>query len=216
MFIFKASGYELDGYARYISSYYTFWLMVAVCVLIEVCLCANLKKLAEVALAGITSLILFIQVYAILPQNAFYGYSELTFAKHRKIEKKADTIKDAIGRQDRIYLIAPGDDGETWFLYTYELAENVIYRDYPQLNVSLTGEEMEQNRKDFAAYLKEHGITNLMIDSSDSNIADYFGDYIDVNPNTIGVNQVYYYKVEYLTDGNAEYSFIKAGTVDEN
>lgn len=216
VFIFKASGYELDGYARYISSYYTFWLMVSVCVLIEVCLCANLKKLAEVALAGITSLILFIQVYAILPQNAFYGYSELTFAKHRKIEKKADTIKDAIGWQDRIYLIAPGDDGETWFLYTYELAENVIYRDYPQLNVSLTGEEMEQNRKDFAAYLKEHGITNLMIDSSDSNIADYFGDYIDVNPNTIGVNQVYYYKVEYLADGNAEYSFIKAGTVDEN
>lgn len=165
--------------------------------LIEVCLSANLKKLAEVALTGITSLILFIQVYAILPQNAFYGYSELTFAKHRKIEKKADTIKNAIGRQDRIYLIAPGDDGETWFLYTYELAENVIYRDYPQLNVSLTGEEMEQNRKDFAAYLKEHGITNLMIDSSDSNIGNYFDDYIDVNPNTIGVNQVYYYKVEY-------------------
>ena len=97
-----------------------------------------------------------------------------------------------------------------------KLAENVIYRDYPQLNVSLTGEEMEQNRKDFAAYLKEHGITNLMIDSSDSNIGNYFDDYIDVNPNTIGVNQVYYYKVEYLADGNAEYSFIKAGTVDEN
>ena len=55
-----------------------------------------------------------------------------------------------------------------------------------------------------------------MIDSSDSNIGNYFDGYIDVNPNTIGVNQVYYYKVEYLADGNAEYSFIKAGTVDEN
>ena len=82
--------------------------------------------------------------------------------------------------------------------------------------MTLTGAELEQNRKDFAAYLKEHGITNLMIDSSDSNIGNYFDDYIDVNPNTIGVNQVYYYKVEYLADGNAEYSFIKAGTVDEN
>ena len=176
----------------------------------------NLKKLAEVALTGITGLILFIQVYAILPQNAFYGYSELTFAKHRKIEKKADTIKDSIGRQDRIYLIAPENGGEFWFIYTYELAENVIYRDYPEIDMTLTGAELEQNRKDFAAYLKEHGITNLMIDSSDSNIGNYFDGYIDVNPNTIGVNQVYYYKVEYLADGNAEYSFIKAGTVDEN
>lgn len=84
------------------------------------------------------------------------------------------------------------------------------------MKVSLNRRRNGTKQKRFCRLFKRTRHNKSVIDSSDSNIGNYFDDYIDVNPNTIGVNQVYYYKVEYLADGNAEYSFIKAGTVDEN
>lgn len=212
VFIFKDNGYGLVGYTRYLSSYYTGWLVVSCISLFNSAVSSKRKNWCDLVSLCICCVFLAIQIVAVPAQNAFYSYGEFTFYKRIAIQNKADAIKDAIGEDDRIYCISRGDNGERWFMLTNELTENVIYRDMPTLDFNATGEALEQNRKEFVKYLKDHDVTHLLIDVADESLQNYLGEYVDFAVNDEMTSQdICYFSIDYENDV-AYFKLIKKGT----
>lgn len=214
VFIFKDNGYGLTSYSRYMASYYTGWFLLAVAVLLWACYKNRNKILPKLAVFAICALVTGIFFICVSPLNAFDGYDEISFSTHKTIKAKAESIKDVVEEGDRIYCISIGDNGERWFIYTFELASNVIYRDFPQLQIENFESEAQrvECQKAFFAYLKEHDVTNLIIDIPGRQLQEFLSEYIDYNFNDeMTTADTCYFDIEYKDD-LAYFTLVKKGT----
>ena len=212
VYIFKDNAYELVSYNRYIYPYYIGWMCFGVFAL---CLAVKngrrfLSKTALFCFSGII-LVLF-HVYTDY-EYLFIGCAERNFATRRSIQTKADYLDDVINPEDVIYLYSGGDNGQRWFIYTHQLAENYIIGDFGVDTTGMTEEEIRTAyRQKLYTRFTEKGVTHVLIDSSSEFFIDTFGDLFDVPMDYVGLDSVAYYKVNY-TDDWFSFSEVKGGVV---
>lgn len=213
VYVFGDEGYKLVSYNRYMYPYYMAWLSCAV-ILLGQAYREGKKYLPALATAAFScGLLLLFNRYTDY-DNLFIECNDRSFAVRKSISLKADYIKDAISPGDRIYLYSGGDNGERWFIYTFELIDNYIMEDEGVDTKGLNPRRAkEKYREEFRKRFMDYGITNVLIDSSSEFFVDTFGDLFDVDMEYVGLNSVAYYKVNYTEDG-FYFTLVKGGTVN--
>ncbi|MDD6187502.1 MAG: hypothetical protein PUB11_05560 [Oscillospiraceae bacterium] len=201
VYIFKDNGYSLVSYNRYIYPYYMGWLAMAVmCLSLAV---TNGKKLPSKAVIFAFVLAVFgLFTYYAPMQNIFIGCSDSQFSVRKSVKSKADAIKQYIGKDDVIYVYSGGDNGERWFMYTYELVPNIVVEE-TAVNVTddMTADEIKRRYREYLYDLfVKNGVDGVLIDNSSPLFCDYYGDLFDTDMGHIGLNTVSYYKVNYEND----------------
>ena len=214
VYIFKDNAYGLVSYNRYIYPYYILWVLAAV---FAVCLASiNGKKFfAKVALFAFTAAVfLGFSVYT-SPDNIFIECNDRSFATRLDIKKRVAYIEDSIGEDDVIFLHCGGDNGERWFIYTHELAANMIVEEKPVDITGLTEDEIvKKYQQAFYDRFVQTGVTHLMIDRPSEAFDKYFGDLFESGSVwDVETNCMAYYKVNYENDW---YSFelVKGGNIN--
>ena len=212
VYIFKSNAYELVSYNRYIYPYYMGWICFAV-----FSLCIAVKHghrfLSKTALFCITGIIFVLfHVYTDY-EYLFIGCAERNFATRRSIQIKADYLDDVISPEDVIYLYSGGDNGQRWFIYTHQLAENYIVEDFGVDTAGMTEDEIRTAyRNKLYDRFVATGVTHVLIDSSSEFFIDTFGDLFDVPMDYVGLDSVAYYKVDYA-DNWFSFKEVKGGVV---
>lgn len=212
VYVFRETAYELVSYNRYIYPYYIGWLSLAVFVL---CIAVKNGKrfLAKTILFCFSGIILVLFTVYTDYEYLFIGCSERNFATRKNISLKVDYIEDAISEGDVIYLYSGGDNGQRWFIYTFEIAENYIVEDIGIDTADIPQEELRiAYRNGLYNRFVETGVTHVLIDSSSEFFIDTFGDLFDVPMDYVGLNSVAYYKVNYENDWFS-FSQVKGGVV---
>ena len=135
-------------------------------------------------------------------ENTFIGCHDRSFSLRLSLKTKVDYVKDYIGEDDVIYCYSGLDNGERWFIYTYELAENLIIRDVPHLDQgNMTDEEYSKAMaKKVTEYFKKNKITHFLLDHTGVLTENYLGEMFDVHTGDIGLNGMAYYEIEYTED----------------
>ncbi len=212
VYIFKDNGYDLVSYNRYIYPYYIGWLSLAV---FSLCMAVKNGKrfLAKTSLFAFSGIILVLFSYYTDPEYLFMGCSDRNFATRNQIIEKTEYISDRIGRDDVIYLYCGGDNGQRWFMYTHQLASNIIIED---IGISTDGMTDEQERQAWRENLYKQfiqkGVTHVLIDASSERFCYLYGDLFDVDMGYVGSDSIAYYKVDY-SDGFFSFKEVKGGAV---
>ena len=182
-----------------------------------VCLAAvdGKKFFAKSALFGFTAVVFLAFSIYTSPDNLFIECNDRSFATRLDIKKRVDYIEDAVGEDDVIFLHCGNDNGERWFVYTHELAANIIVE---ERSVDIEGlneqEIIEKYQQTFYERFVQQGVTHLMVDRVGEKFAEYFGDlFVDSNIWDVGSNCMAYYKINYENDW---YSFelVKGGDIN--
>lgn len=214
VYIFKDNAYGLVSYNRYIYPYYIMWLSAAV-----FALCIAVKNgrrfWAKGALFGFVGCVFLLFNYYVSYDNIFIECNDRSFATRLDIKKRVAYIEDAIGEDDVIFLHSGGDTGERWFIYTHELAANMIVEEKPVDTAGLTEDEVvEKYQQAFYDRFVQTGVTHLLIDRPSEAFAKYFDEFFvdgsvwDVEANCIG-----YYKVNYEND-RFSFELVKGGNIN--
>lgn len=215
VYIFKDNAYGLPSYNRYIYPYYMGWLALA---LFSICLAVrdskNTKKfMSKSALFGFVGAVFVLFNIYISYDNIFVECKDRSFSIRLDIKKKVEYIKDSIGDDDVIYLYCGDDNGERWFIYTHEFAENIIIEEKAVDVEGLSEEEKkEKYQKTFYERFKQLGVTNVMVDKTSPVFESLFGDLFDEGLEDIGRGSIGYYKVIYEDDWY-RFELIKGGEV---
>lgn len=145
-FIFKPFQAEaLTDYNRYIYSYYIGWFLMALGCLVTALLpqiVVRQKNLAEkdgptavlvstrytsrwgLAGQGVVLLLavamLARQSQLVLPQLSVLGFADSEFADRKAIRAEADLVCSYLTREDRVFFVSQGDNGEAWFSAVFD------------------------------------------------------------------------------------------------
>lgn len=145
-FIFKPFQAEaLTDYNRYIYSYYIGWFLMALGCLVTALLpqiVVRQKTLAEkdgptavlvstrytsrwgLAGQGVVLLLavamLARQSQLVLPQLSVLGFADSEFADRKAIRAEADLVCSYLTREDRVFFVSQGDNGEAWFSAVFD------------------------------------------------------------------------------------------------
>ena len=145
-FIFKPFQAEaLTDYNRYIYSYYIGWFLMALGCLVTALLpqiVVRQKTLAEkdgptavfvstrytsrwgLAGQGIVLLLavamLARQSQLVLPQLSVLGFADSEFADRKAVRAEADQVCSYLTREDRVFFVSQGDNGEAWFSAVFD------------------------------------------------------------------------------------------------
>lgn len=201
VYIFKDNAYTLTSYNRYVYPYYMGWLILALIALAIVANSGKIKFSVPVILGFGACIIALCAVY-IRPENTFVAINPDTYAKRGAVKMQADYLRDVITSDDVIFVLSDGDAGESWFIYTYEFTDNIIYQepDIP-LSEGTPQEKSRQYAQGLAKFMKDRGVTHFMMDYPSDRILEYIGDLFDVRPGQFGLGSVGYYRVEYTDTG---------------
>ena len=182
-----------------------------------VCLAAvdGKKFFAKSALFGFTAVVFFVFSIYTSPDNLFIECNDRSFATRLDIKKRVAYIEDVVGEDDVIFLHCGGDNGERWFIYTHELAANMIVEEKPVDITGLTEDEIvKKYQQAFYDRFVQTGVTHLMIDRPSETFDKYFGELFE-NGSVwdVETNCMAYYKVNYENDW---YSFelVKGGNIN--
>ena len=215
VYIFKDNGYGLVSYNRYVYPYYIMWLMAAIFAL---CLAAKdgKKFFAKGSLFAFTGAVFLVfSIYASY-DNIFIECNDRSFSTRLDIKKRVEYIDDVIGEDDVIFLYCGNDVGERWFIYTHELAANMIVEERAVDIEGLSEQEaIEKYQQTFYERFVQAGVTHLMIDRPSEAFAKYFDDlFVDGSVWDVEANCMAYYKVNYENDW---YSFelVKGGNIND-
>ena len=215
VYIFKDNAYGLVSYNRYIYPYYILWLLAAV---FAVCLAAadGKKFFAKSALFGFTAVVFLVFSVYTSPDNIFIECNDRSFATRLDIKKRMDYIEDAIGEDDVIFLHCGGDSGERWFIYTHELARNMVVEEKPVDTAGLTeAETIAKYQQAFYDRFVQTGVTHLLIDRPSKAFALYFDQFFE-NGSVwdVETNCMAYYKVNYH-DNSFSFELVKGGNIND-
>lgn len=202
VYIFRRDAYNLASYNRYMYVYYMAWLIFAL-----ICL-AQAAARGKTALAAPAVMVFFGAVMAccvhyLKPQNTFFDVNPNVYTTIGQVQKKADYLSDVIGEEDVIFVLSGADSGYSWFAYTYRLAENYILQEpYIEYNQSIDPKLRRADcQKQLARFMKEKGVTHVLVDYSTVEIDAKYASRFDVHPGNFGLGTVGYYRVEYTGDG---------------
>ena len=127
-FLFKDAEPSLLGltsYARYMDSFYSGWLLLALAVLL-------VQAGPRPRLAGYTAgfaaaaLLVGFTLTAWQPQFTVLGASRHVYDAQHAQSAQADQIRAALDPADKVFLIRQGDDGFYWFWYAQALLPNLV------------------------------------------------------------------------------------------
>ena len=217
VYVLSGEAYSLTSYERYIGTYYTAWLIMAV-------MCMTLAVLkgnglwGKAATVGFMCCMVLVFSYYIRPENIFTGINEMSFATRRSVSKKVETIRDAVKPEDVIFVFSGEDSGERWFAYTFEMDENYIIPNADFVSVGETPEETKQLQyKEMYDRFTKYGVTNVLIDHSSvdfvANFAQLFDEDAYAPMAEVGGTMVSYYKVIYGDGNSMFFEFVEGGVV---
>ncbi len=212
VYIFGSEAYTLASYDRYMYIYYIGWLMLAVC-----CLALAVRDgISLAATAGIFALLagclLICNIY-IDSGNTFLAVNETSFSKKRLIDAKSRFISDVVGEDDVIYLFSADNNGEHWFMYSYNFIDNYFPPEIYIETWGMTPEEEKATRMNqLTKYMKNKGVTHLLVDHSNEELSKNYGDVFGGMMYLIGHDTVAYYKVHF-TDTAFWCELVKEGSI---
>ena len=216
VYVLSGEAYSLASYERYIGTYYTAWLFMA---LMCLAFATVNSKLANGVLTGFMCCIVLVFGYYIRPENIFTGVNRQSFATRRSVMKKVEKIAPAGSNDDVIFILCGGDEGERWFTYTFEMDKNFII---PNADFTSAGENDAETtvlrRQEMKDRFEKYGVTHVLIDHSSLDFIHYFADMFNDSDvyapmSDVGPTMVSYYKVNYAEDGMS-FDFVEGGVVD--
>ena len=211
-YVFGSEAYTLASYDRYMYTFYIGWLMLAVC-----CLSLAVRDgFSLVATGGMLALVLgclcLCNIY-IDSGNTFLAVNETTFSKKQLIDAKSRFISDVVGEDDVIYLFSADNNGEHWFMYSYNFIDNYFP---PEVYIETWGmspeEEKATRMTQLTKYMKNHNVTHILVDHSNEELSKNYGDVFGGMMYLIGHDTVAYYKVHY-TDTAFWCELVKEGSI---
>lgn len=214
VYIFKDNAYGLTSYNRYIYPYYIGWMCFAIFAL---CLAVYKSKnfiFAKGLLFAFVLGVFCLFKYFVSYENMFIECDDRSFALRKNIGAKTEYLQDVIQEDDIIYCYSGGDNGERWFIYTFELAQNLVVQDVPYLDVSSLpqDQQMQAEKEHFLADIKKKKVTHILVDHTGELTHHVLKDLFDVSTGEIGLNRVGYYEVKYEQD-EVRFVLVKGGVV---
>lgn len=185
-FITKYDG-GIPDYLRYVSSYYSGWMLCALCLLAIAARGAleagALKaKLAEGAalLAGGGAALAF--AVHVRPGHSVLDYPPDAFDAEHAIRRQAEAAGAEMQPGERAFFVSQFDDGYYWFRYSYHLLPKIIDGSNdggyfgPPLEEEPPEGYNEMTREELLAYMEERGCTYILVHEADEAFAAYYGE----------------------------------------
>lgn len=127
-FLLKDSTPEsLASYPRYLASYYTGWLLLALAVLAVSCASAKRPALGRAAALAAGAAFAAALAAGTEPQFTLLGVGGGEYAAVRQELAVAKAAKAAIRPEQKVFLIHQGDEGFSWFLFNQQLCPALVY-----------------------------------------------------------------------------------------
>lgn len=212
VYIFKDNAYELVSYNRYIYPYYIGWLCLGVFAVV-IATRNGEKLLPKMGLIAFTAALFLLFNHYTSYDCLFIECNDRSFVTRKDIKAKVAYIQDAVGPDDVLYVYSGGDNGERWFIYTYEFAGNYVMEDF---GTNVEGLSPEEAKLKYQQTLRERfinaGVTNILLDSSSEFFRETFGELFDEDIGYVGRDSIAYYKVNY-TDDSFYFTLVKGGTI---
>lgn len=127
-FLLKDSTPEsLASYPRYLASYYTGWLLLALAVLAVSCAAAKRPVFGRAAALAAGAVFAAALAVGTEPQFTLLGVGGGEYAAVRREVTVAKAAKEAIEPGRKVFLIRQGDEGFSWFLFNQQLCPALVY-----------------------------------------------------------------------------------------
>ena len=143
--------------------------------------------------------------------HAFVEANDRAFSLRRDVRQNADFVREVISPDDVIFVFSGNDNGERWFIYTYEFAENLVVEEIGADTNGMNEEETRVARREnlYNLFIK-NGVTAVFIDNSSKEIVATYGDLFDTDVSYIGKDSAAYYRVDYF-DNWFSFAQLKGG-----
>ena len=127
-FLLKDSTPEtLASYPRYFASYYAGWLLLALAVLAVSCVSARRPVPGRAAALAAGAVFAAALAAGVEPQFTLLGAGGGEWAAVRSEVAVAKAAKEAVGPEEKVFLIRQGDQGFSWFLFNQQLCPALVY-----------------------------------------------------------------------------------------
>lgn len=127
-FLLKDSTPEsLASYPRYLASYYTGWLLLALAVLAVSCAAAKRPVFGRAAALAAGAVFAAALAVGTEPQFTLLGVGGGEYAAVRGEVTVAKAAKETIEPGRKVFLIRQGDEGFSWFLFNQQLCPALVY-----------------------------------------------------------------------------------------
>lgn len=165
----EADGLGLVSYERYMSTYYLFWLLGALCVLF--CAVRSGHRFAGVSLAAVSLVVLLLCGRSVQVQNTFLGRNKTAWYTESLIQARADQASAVAQPGDKVLLVSQWDDSARWYRYAYALESVPLYHARGDNTIVLPGTEgdypLTLSADTIDDFMQENGCTLLLLDVVD-------------------------------------------------
>ena len=207
-----ADGRGLASYPRYMSSYYLFWLLGALCMLLWAV--RGGRRAAGVTVLGLAAALLALCAVHIRPEDTVFARSASFWDSQTLIEERAGQAKAAAADDgERVLLVSQWDDGARWYRYAYALEPLALYHAVgdntivpPQVETQETY-PLRLSAESIGGFLRENGCTLLLLDVDDDDFRREFGTLFTDGMAGYDTGECVVYRVEY-TDGGYGVCFV--------
>ena len=172
-FLLKDSTPEsLASYPRYLASYYTGWLLLALAVLAVSCAAAKRPVFGRAAALAAGAVFAAALAVGTEPQFTLLGVGGGEYAAVRGEVAVAKAAKETIEPGRKVFLIRQGDEGFSWFLFNQQLCPALVYGEggatygEPALVEGMTY-GAPYTKEEFAALLEKEQVDLLLVSRVD-------------------------------------------------
>lgn len=165
----EADGLGLVSYERYMSTYYLFWLLGALCVLF--CAVRSGHRFAGVSLVAVSLAVLLLCSRSVQIHNTFLGRNETAWYTESLIQARADQASAVAQPRDKVLLISQWDDSARWYRYAYALESVPLYHARGDNTIVLPGTDgnypLTLSADTIDDFMQKNGCTLLLLDVVD-------------------------------------------------
>ncbi len=199
-------GRALVSYARYMSTYYLFWVLGALCVLFGAV--RQRHRHAGISLAAVSLAVLLLCARSFDVKDTFLGRDAADWYTESLIQQRAQQVQQAAQKEDKVLLISQWDDSARWYRYAYALEPVPLYHARGDNTIVLPefgGEyPLTLTADTIGAFLQDNQCTLLVLDVVDYDFWKEFGGlFTDNMQGFLQQNQVVY-RVQY-NQGNVQF-----------
>lgn len=208
----EVDGRGLASYPRYMSTYYLFWLLGALGLLLGAV--HSRHRWAPLTVVVSASALLALCCLRILPQDTLLGRSPSFWDDQRLVEQRAAQALQAARASgdpvgEKVLLVSQWDDGGRWYRYAYALEPLALFH-LPGDNTLLPrnaqypggpDEPLRQNAATIGAFLRENGCTLLLMDVDDDDFHREYAALFTDGMAGFEAGDCFAYRVQYTEDG---------------
>lgn len=181
-FLLKDSTPEsLASYPRYLASYYTGWLLLALAVLAVSCASAKRPVFGRAAALAAGAVFAAALAMGTEPQFTLLGVGGGEYVAVRREVTVAKAAKETIEPGRKVFLIRQGDEGFSWFLFNQQLCPALVYGEggatygEPAL-VEGMAYGAPYTKEEFAALLEKEQVDLLLVSRVDDIFEESYAD----------------------------------------